>query len=142
MLNDIALIEPSEKIINKKPKIKITLLYFRKLNSVFDFIIKQLAINAETIMYSGNIDLLYISWKTGFIDSLSQTNNLSKKPLLLLINEFIHSNNLPDPVSWIFGKIVDLVSYLDKLNSDFLNLIILVLSLSMLIIFPKYKIKK
>ena len=55
------LIEPSEKIINKKPKNKMILLNLKKLNSAFDFTTKQLARNVQTIIYSGNIDLLYIS---------------------------------------------------------------------------------
>ena len=61
LLNDIILIDPSENIIKTNPKIKITLLNIMESNWFLDFMTKQLATKPTTIMYNGNINLLYIS---------------------------------------------------------------------------------
>ena len=97
--NDRILIDPSENITNTNPKIKIILLNFIESNWFLDFMTKQLATKPTTIMYIGSINLLYISCNTGLTDLSSHTNNLSKKPSLLFINELKHSINLIESVS-------------------------------------------
>ena len=47
---DRILLEPSENTINIKPIKNIAVLNLKKLNWVFDFIIKQLATKADKIM--------------------------------------------------------------------------------------------
>ena len=133
--------DPSENIIKTKPKIKTKLLNFIDPNWPLDLMTKQLATKPETIIYNGSINLLYISWKTEFTELSSQTNNFSKNPSFLLKNEPMHSINFNESVSCIFGKTVDLVVNLDKLNSVFSNWIIFVFLISTFIIFPSYKIK-
>ena len=44
------LLEPSEKIMKKKPKVKIKILYLLKLFWFFDFIIKKLAVKPNIII--------------------------------------------------------------------------------------------
>ena len=52
-----------------------------------------------------------------------------------------HLNKWLDGISCIFGNVVDLVTYLDKSNSVFLNSKVVILFLSISINFPLFKIK-
>ena len=99
LLNDKTFIDPSEKTIKINPKTKITALNLNESDCLLLFITKQLAMNPEIIIYNGRINRLYISWNTELTELLSHTNNLSKKPSFLLINEFRQSSNLIELVS-------------------------------------------